>query len=206
MGAFRGSITFSKFHVRGELADGFRDRFVESIRFRAFRPLDPNEEIDSRAGWCSISDPFDLELSHEKVFFNHYLNIGFRIDRWRIPGPLFKAAFRQAERDHLAKRGLEKLSRAQKKNLEKVVTAQLRRKVVPSMRAVDLSWNLNEGVVRFFQKSPKQHELMTDLFEKTFELELVPDGAYVAAEQRGLPEPLVTSLPELDETLFHTDR
>lgn len=204
MGAFRGSITFSKFYVRGELPDGFRDRFLEHIAVRAFRPLDPNEELDQRAGWCSIVDPFDLELTHEKVFFNHYLNLGFRVDRWRIPGPLFKAAFRQAEREQLAKQGTEKLSRAQKKNLEQIVTAQLRRKVVPAMRAVDLSWNLNDGAVRFFQKSPKQAELMTELFEKTFELELVPDGAYVAAEQRGLPEALLASLPELDDTLFHT--
>jgi hypothetical protein len=203
MGAFRGSITFSKFHVRGELPDGFRDRFMESIQVRIFRPLDPNEEIDFRAGWCSITDPFDLDLTHDKVFFNHYLNLGFRVDRWRIPSPLFKASFRQAERAYLDKHGLEKLSRAQKKNLEQIVTAQLRRKVVPSMKAVDLTWNLNEGVVRFFQKSAKQAELMTELFEKTFELELVPDGAYVAAEQRGLPGPLVASLPTLDETLFH---
>jgi recombination associated protein RdgC len=206
MGAFRGSITFSKFYVRGELPEDFRDRFMESIHVRAFRPLDPSEEIDFRVGWCSITDPFDLELTHEKVFFNQYLNIGFRVDRWRIPGPLFKATFRQAERDYLDKHGVEKLSRAQKKNLEQLVNAQLRRKVVPSMRAIDLSWNLNEGVVRFFQKSAKQAELMNELFEKTFELELVPDGAYVAAERRGLPEALVESLPQLDETLFHAEK
>jgi len=206
VGALRGSITYSKFHVATELSKGFRDRFIEKMRLRAFRPLDPKEEIDHRAGWCSITDPFDLELTSQKVFFNDYLNVGFRVDRWRIPSPLFKAAFRAAERDWLAKQGLEKLGRAQKKNLEKIVMAQLRKKVVPAMRATDLSWNLNTGVVRFFSKSAKSHELLGELFEKTFELELVPDGAYVTAERRGLPEGLVGSLPELEPALFHTER
>lgn len=206
MGAFRGAITFSKFHVRGELPHDFRERFVESIRLRAFRPLDPKEEIDHRAGWCAIDDPFDLELTHEKVFYNDYLNLGFRVDRWRIPAPLFKASYRLAEREQLAKQGVEKLSRSQKKNLEAIVVAQLKKKLVPAMRTVDLSWALGPGVVRFFQKSPKQHELMLELFEKTFGLELVLDGAYVAAEERGLPEKLLGSMPELEPTLFHTDR
>lgn len=206
MGAFRGSITFSKFHVETNLPTDFRDRFVESIRLRAFRPLDPTEDVDHRAGWCSIQDPFDLDLTHEKVFFNHYLNLGFRVDRWRIPSTLFKGAFREAEREWLAKNGVTKLSRAQKKNLENVVIAQLKKKLVPAMRATDLSWNLNTGVVRFFSKSTKAIELLTELFEKSFELELVPDGAYVAAERRGLPQALLDALPQLEPALFHTER
>lgn len=198
MGAFRGSITFRKFHVRGELPDDFRDRFMEAIRLRAFRELDPSEELDQRIGWCSVEHPFDLDLTHEKVFFNDYLNLGLRTDTWRIPGSLFKASFREAERAYLAEHGCEKLSRTQKKNLEAIVSAKLRHKVVPAMNVVDLSWGIGEGVVRFFQQSPKQHEAMAELFEKTFELELVPDGAYVAAEKRGLAELLLEKLPTLE--------
>ncbi len=198
MGAFRGSISFSKFHVRGELPGDFRERFVETIRLRAFRELDPSEDLPSRCGWCSIEHPFDLDLTYEKVFFNDYLNVGLRTDTWRIPSSLFKATFREAEREYLAKFGGEKLSRAQKKNLEAMVIAKLRHRVVPAMSAVDLSWSLGEGVVRFFQKSAKQHEAMMELFEKTFELELVPDGAYVAAEKRGLGEVLLEALPRLE--------
>lgn len=198
MGALRGTISFSKFYVRGELPEGFRERFVEAIRLRAFRELDPSEDLPSRSGWCSIENPFDLDLAHEKVFFNDYLNLGLRTDTWRIPGSLFKATFREAEREYLFKFGGEKLSRAQKKNLEAMVVAQLRHRIVPAMGVVDLSWGLGEGVVRFFQKSAKQHEVMMDLFEKTFGLELVPDGAYVAAEKRGLGEALVEVLPRLE--------
>ncbi|HEY8431033.1 MAG TPA: hypothetical protein VIL20_21790 [Sandaracinaceae bacterium] len=202
MGAFRGSITFSKLYVRGELPRGFRDRFVKAIRLSAFRPLDPNEDVDHRVGWVAIDDPFDAELTNEKVFFNDYLALGFRLDRWRIPAPLWKAAFRAAERDLLAKRKIEKLSRAQKKELEAVVAAQLRRRLVPAMKVIDVSWSLNEGVVRFFTQSPKQLELMSELFVKTFGLELDLDGPYVAAEQRGLPKKVLDALPKLEPAIF----
>ena len=53
MGALKGSISFSKFYVRGALPDGFRDAYVERIRLRAFQPLTAAEEAERRAGWCS---------------------------------------------------------------------------------------------------------------------------------------------------------
>jgi len=205
LGAFRGSISYSKFHVRGAQPEGAdespaaqAERFVEAIRMRAFRELDPLEEIDHRVGWCSIENPFDLDLQHEKIFFNGYVNLGLRVDTWRIPGSLFKASFREAERAFLAKQGSEKLTRSQKKNLEAMVTRTLRQKVVPAMNVVDLSWSLGDGVVRFFHPSPKRHEVLIELFEKTFELQLAHDGAYLAAEKRGLDEALLASLPLLD--------
>ena len=87
MGAFRGSITYDRYYVRGTLPDDFRDRFVESVRLRSFRDLEPESEEDSRAGWCSIEQPFDTDLTAPKIFFNDYLTLGFRIDTWRIPAP-----------------------------------------------------------------------------------------------------------------------
>jgi len=39
LGALKGSISYSKHYVRGDLAEDFRDAFVENIRLRAFRPL-----------------------------------------------------------------------------------------------------------------------------------------------------------------------
>ena len=212
MGAFRGSMSYTRFFVRGELPtdvppaeDGtprtFRDRFVDAIRLRAFRPLDPNEDVDFRAGWCAPEQPFDTDLAHEKIFFGDYLNLGFRVDRWRIPAPLFKASFRDAERRFLAEHGRDKLSRAQKEELTAVVTATLRKKVVPAMKVIDLSWQLSAGIVRFFHQSPKQHELLLEVFEKTFDLELVQDGAYVAALEGELPAPVLEGMTELEQQI-----
>jgi hypothetical protein len=74
----------------------------------------------------------------------------------------------------------------------------LRQKVVPTMNVVDLSWSLGDGVVRFFHQSPKQHEALHALFEKTFGLELAEDGAYLTAEKRGLDDALLAMLHQLE--------
>jgi hypothetical protein len=186
VGALKGSISFSKFHVRGELPESLHAPFMKSLRAQAFRPLEVTEEEDERAGWCAIQDPFDLELGHEKVFFNEYLNVGLRVDRWMIPKPLFRAHFAEAERVHLEKRGRDKLSRREKDELKVFVSRRLRKQVIPAMRVFDLSWNLTSGVVRFWNNASKNHDRLMELFQATFHLELVPDGPYVAATHAGL--------------------
>ncbi|KYF66121.1 hypothetical protein [Sorangium cellulosum] len=205
MGALKGSISFSKFYVRGDLPDGFRDRFVERIQLRAFRPLTVEEDAEQRAGWCSIENPLDCELDHGKIFFNSYLNLGLRTDRWQVPSALFKAHFAEAEREHLAKRGREKLGRREKEELRAVVSRKLRAQLMPVMKVVDLSWNLEAGVVRFWNQSPRAHEGLAELFEDTFELDLVPESPYTAARELGLTSEQQSAFELLKPTVFHAD-
>jgi len=197
MGLYRGSMSYTRFFVRGDLPKNHQERFMEGIGLRVFRELDPAEEIDQRAGWCVCDTPFDLDLTYDKVFANNYVNLGLRVDTWRIPRSLFKAAFGQAEREVLAQSAEQKLSRSRKKELEAVLKARLRRKVIPAMRAFDLSWSLEEGVVRFFSGSPKVQEQMAELFEKTFDLELVADGVYLGAEHAAVDADILARLPKL---------
>lgn len=203
MGALRGSIGYARFYVRGDLPEGFADRYVQAIRLRAFRPLAPNDEDEQRAGWCSIHHPFDFDLDHPKVFANEYLNLGLRIDRWRIPSALLKAHLADAEQARLAETGQERLSKSQKEDVKAMVTRRLREQLIPAMRVIDLSWNVQQGVLRFFSHSASVHETLIELFEKTFDLTLVQDGAYVQAEQRGLPSSALDAIAALEPTPFH---
>jgi len=203
LGALKGSISYSKFYVRGELPDDFRDRFVERVGLRVFRPLVPEEDAGERAGWCSIAHPFDTELDHEKIFFNGYLNLGLRIDRWVIPSALFKAHFEQAAREHLEKRGREKLARREKEELKAMVEKRLRRQLMPAMKVIDLSWNLDTGVVRFWNQSAKVHELLDELFKDTFQLDLVPHGPATAALDMGLSDAEIDLLQRVEPSTYH---
>lgn len=204
MGALRGSIGYAKFHVRGDLPEHFVDKFAESVRLRAFRPLVPADEDEQRAGWCSIHHPFDLELEHAKIYANEYLNLGLRIDRWRIPSAVLKAHLADAEALRLEQTGQQKLSKSQREDVRFVVVRKLREQFIPAMRVVDLSWNLNSGVVRFFSHSSTVHDTLTELFETTFKpLSLVIDGAYVRAENLGMPPAALDAIVRLDPTPFH---
>ena len=159
---------------------------MRAIRLRAMRPLEPDDEALESVGWCKIGEPFELELGYEDVFYNEYVNLGFRVDRWVIPGPLLRRKVREAETAALAKKGRERLSRREKTELKELVARKLRRDLVPAMRAADLSWSVEEGLVRFFSLSPRTTGMMSDLFQRTFSLMLVPEAPYTLAARLGL--------------------
>ncbi|MET0388779.1 MAG: hypothetical protein ABW321_22595 [Polyangiales bacterium] len=186
MPALKGSLTYSRFFVNGELPKDFRERFMRAIRLRAMKPLEPDDDAAERSGWCAIGEPFDVELGYEGVFYNSYLNLGFRTDRWVIPGPLLRARLREAEQAYLLKRGRERLSKREKVELKEVVSRKLRKQFVPVTRAVDFSWCIEDGVVRFFSQSQRAASDMTALFQKTFNLELAPEAPYTLAARIGL--------------------
>lgn len=202
MPALKGSLTYSRFYVEGELPEDFQERFMRHIRLRAMKPLVPDEEDLERSGWCKLGEPFEIELTYDDVFYNEYINLGFRTDRWAIPGPMLKNRMRDAEAAYLQKKGREKLTRKEKAELKDLVSRKLRREVSPATRVVDLSWSLNEGLVRFFSHSTKPAGLMTELFTKTFGLKLVPESPYTLAERIGLSKPQEAAWQEMEAVVL----
>jgi recombination associated protein RdgC len=134
------------------------------------------------------------------VFYDRFINLGFRTDRWVIPGPLLKARLREAETAYLAKKGRERLSKHERVELKELVSRKLRRQFVPSTRAIDLSWSLEEGVVRFFSLSARPTATMLELFEKTFGLKLTPEAPYTLAARSGLSKAADKSWDMLEPT------
>ena len=51
---------------------------------------------------------------------------------------------------------------------------------------VDVSWSIDERIVRFFSHAPKQAAMLETLFAKTFALKLVPEAPYTLAARLGL--------------------
>lgn len=214
MPALRGTLTYARFYVEGEPPDGFREKFMRSIRHRAMRPLEVDEEDLERSGWAKLGEPFEIELSYDDVFFDSYVNLSFRTDRWAIPGPMMRRHVREAEAAYLGKKGRDpssdrrsgdgpkgahgKLSRREKSEIKLLVAKKLRKQVSPQTRAVDLSWSLEDGLVRFFGHAQKPAGLMSDLFEKTFGLELIPESPSTLADRLGLSKAQKSSWDELE--------
>lgn len=189
MSALRGSLTYARFFVEGDLPDDFRERAMRSIRARVMRPLEADDEDLERSGWCLLGDAYGLELTYDTVFANEWLNLGFRTDRWVLPGPALRARVREAERAYLEKKGRERLTRREKTELKELVSRKMRREMSPAIKAVDLSWAMNEGIVRFFSHGPKPAGRMMELFAKTFGalgLKLVPEAPYTLAARLGM--------------------
>jgi hypothetical protein len=198
----RGSLTYTRFYVEGEPPDDFRERFMRSIRLRAMRPLEPDDEELERSGWCKLAEPFTTELTYDDVFFASYINLGFRTDRWMIPGQMLKRHTKDAEAAYLAKKGRERLTRKEKAELKILVGKKLRRNMSPATRMVDLSWSLEEGVVRFFSHAAKPAGVMQELFTKTFGLKLVPEAPYTLAARLGMTKAEERAWEDLEQVLL----
>ncbi len=205
MSLFRGTLTFVRFYVTGEVpSSGFEDLALGQIQKRIQRPLGVDDEEAERSGWCKVADPFGLELEHMDVFYNEYVNLGYRTDKWAIPGALLKSKVAEAEQILLAKKGRERLSRKEKAELKELVARKLRKTLTPQVRVNDVSWNTSDGLVRFFGASPRVLLAFSELFEKTFGLKLVQEAPYTLANRLGLEaeaaltdaEPLVLGRPE----------
>lgn len=202
MPALRGSLTYCRFFVDGEIPDDFREKYMRAVRLRAMKPLAPDEEDLERYGWCKLAEPFELELHYDDVFFNEFIVLGFRTDRWQIPGPMLKARVREAEVAYLEKKGREKLGRKEKAELKENVARKLRKETAPTTRVVDVAWSMNDGIVRFFSHAEKSAGNMIELFHKTFGLRLVAESPYTLAERLGLSKAQESSWQEIEMTVL----
>lgn len=203
MGVFKGSISLTRFMVRGNPPKRFTGPYLERIRLRAFADLDADAEEEEKCGWCVAETPLDLGLLHEQIFFHSYLVLGMRTDRWRVPRALLKAQLADAVEAWCKRTGREKINRREKDELKFRITRKLRKRVVPSMRHVDMCWNLDQKSVLLWTRAERTKEDFRTLFEQTFSLELDEATAFIVArELRG--DQLANSLGNFEPTLIGT--
>lgn len=186
MGLAEGGITYKTFYVEGDVPADFRQRYLERLVLFRFRPLTVEDEEDLAFGWVPINDLLSSDFRTIDVYYNEYLAAAVRIDRWAIPPALLKANVRHAEKALKEELQRTRLNRMQKGELVDRERKVLMRKTIPAVRAVDFCWNLNKGLVRFSNLGGTVSELFADLFERTFELRLVPDNPYIRATTCGL--------------------
>jgi hypothetical protein len=198
MGLAEGGITFQTYFVDGELPTSFRSYFLERIEHFAFEPLTVESEEDVSYGWVPVGDPLAERFAGPDVYFNEYLVLGLRMDRWAIPAPLVKARVRQAEAQKRAETGRTKLSRLERGEVIDRERTRLKRQSLPAVRLLDFAWNLNSAHLRFSNTSRTTNEIFVDLFERTFGLQLVADSPYMSALHCDLDDERVARLADIE--------
>lgn len=188
MSALSGSLTYQRFFVDRPLPRDFVARSHDKIVALAMRALSPNEPEDERSGWCVMGEPLDVELDRSRVFLDGFVNLGVRIDRWAIPSAVLKTRLREVEQKERERRGRDRLGRNERSEIKELVTRELRKKVLPVVRVSDLSWSLEEGVLRFFSHSKKSTATMLALFEKTFGFEPTAESPYTQSRRLTLSD------------------
>jgi len=146
----------------------------------------------------------DFELDQSTYVYTDYIVLGMRVDAWSIPATTLKIYTEAEVRRVMTEQKRESLSRYEHAEARERVTLELKRRILPTIKVIDMVWNLEQNVVRFFNSSQRSNLDFLDLFEATFALSLMPCGAYSAiqSEQAGLLETERTRIQSLEPGVF----
>ena len=206
MGVSRGALTFTRLFVQGKPPKDLRKRYLDAVRLRKFTPLAPEDEASEAVGWCVIERPFDLDFQPDRLFYDRFVLLGFRVDKWKIPGVLMRSQVADEEQRMLSRAGREKLTRAEKEDIKLRVIGRLRKKILPTSRAFDVLWDLDAGTVLFFTHSARATEEFAALFQTTFGLEVQADSPYAAAGRAQLSPAMQKVFEKVEPVSFLAGR
>jgi DNA recombination-dependent growth factor C len=202
MGVLTGGLSYVRYFVEGEMPHRPQETFLERMQQYVIPELTVESGEDSTLGWASAHSLLDTDLTESKVFMNQYLIASLRVDSWKIPSSLLKAYTVEETRAYKEKTGKEKLSRTEKTLLKETVKTHLKNRSLPSIASTDFCWDMEQNQVRFWTHSAKTNELFIELFEKTFNLNLVPLSPYTLAERMELEEDLLDEFEEIEQQSF----
>lgn len=198
MGAFQGNLTYKLFFVEGELPEGWKDQFLQSIRKFAFEPVTPDSEEEETMGWVSVLRPLQTDFVLNNVVYDDFLCLGLRKDRYTLPSDLLKAHLEELQREYMRKNEKQRLSKFERDDLKTIVKRQLKEKTLPKMKVTDMVWQLSQKRVRYWSQSTAQVELFQEFFEDTFGLKLLPASPYIHGLQNELDDDELTALATVD--------
>ena len=89
MGLLKGTLTFSRYRLIGDLPDQFSERIDQQIRKFAFQNLKKSAE-EKILGWTSLENVLDTDFQYSSYAWGDYLIFSLRIDRWMVPDSLLK--------------------------------------------------------------------------------------------------------------------
>lgn len=202
MGVIRGALTFTRLFVKGKPPKDLRKRYLDAVRLRKFTPLAPDDEASEAVGWCVIERPFELDFQADSIFYDRFVQLGFRVDKWKIPGVLLRSQVADEQQRMLSRAGREKLTRAEKEDIKLRVISRLRKKILPTSRAFDVLWDLDAGTVLLFTHGARTTDEFTALFTQTFGLELEQDSPHAAAGRAALSQALQRAFDKVEPLSF----
>ena len=203
MGSLEGGLSFRTFYVEGEPPNDFQEAYLAHLTNHFFEPLTPMGEEERSVGWVPTQDPIAESFRRDQVFFNQYIVFSMRIDKWALPAPWVKALTRKAIAERLPEleekeaekqkaegklRPSAKLSKREKDKIKLEVITDIKHKILPSMKVIDVVWNISECTVRFWSSSQAVCDEFAELFEATFGLALSHDSPFLMAKQLGIDD------------------
>jgi len=177
MGFASGSISFRRFAVVGAAPAMPDQSLLDKLSANALRPGELGAPEEVEYGWGGGRHVLDGAFGFEHNVFVDALHFALRIDTNKVPGEL-KKAYRLMEEEALAAGNPSGfISKTQRKDAKDTVRQKLEEELRSGKfrrsRMLPVLWDLPSGTL-YCAASGAAFEKLADLFERTFELKLVP--------------------------------
>jgi recombination associated protein RdgC len=171
MGLLKGSFTFARFHVDGQLPQAFLNFVNSRIKANSFRNV-PKSTEEKRLGWVSLTDILDTDFENSNYALGDYLIFSLRIDRKLIPPKLMKIKLMEEERRFLVQSGKNRINKQMASGIKDKVKLELLTKLDAIPSFYDVCWAVGKNTIYFSSLADKVTDDFVDLFKKTFSLNL----------------------------------
>ncbi|MEN6465953.1 MAG: hypothetical protein ABFD62_12290 [Syntrophaceae bacterium] len=171
MGIVKDPLSFSRFHVRGDIPGDFSKIFDEMIRRFAFQH---SFHVEKLSGWTSIDNVLDTEFQFANYAVGEYLVFSMRIDKKTIPPSLLKVRVLEEEKKALGESGKKFLGRQRKEDIREKVKLELAGLIPPVPSFFEACWSPRGKMVYFCSLAAPAVEEFKDLFKRSFKMELSP--------------------------------
>jgi hypothetical protein len=177
MGFASGSVSFRRFAVVGSAPGTPEQALLDKLAEHVLKPGEFGVPEEVEYGWGGGRHVLDGSFGFENNVFADAMHFALRIDTNKVPGDLKKAYKLMEEEAAAASNPSGFISKNQKKDVKDTV----RRKLEDELRSgrfrrtklVPVLWDLPSATV-YCPASGAVFEKLADLFERTFELKLLP--------------------------------
>jgi len=181
MGFIKGTASFVRFGVEGELPENIWDFIADRVVAFAFRDIDETYEEDS-LGWVSVQNMFDTDFDYASYAAGNYVTLSMRLDERKVSSVIVKK-FVQKEEERIKKeKQIPKISRSMRVEITERIQNELMRKALPMPSVFDMCWNLEDSTLLFFSTNKKAQAMLEDLFKESFGLTLIQQIPYLCGE------------------------
>lgn len=180
MGLLKGSLSLSRYTIKGDTPPDFWDFVDRRIRANLFVDIEDSTEQQA-VGWVSAHDYLDTQFAYASYALDPYAVLGLRWDRRRVPAGLLKKYHRLEMQKALDLREGRGLSRADREDLKEKVRLDLLRRTLPATQVFEVCWDTSRAEVWLSSAGRAVRDLFEDIFRRTFDLQPWPRIPYLMA-------------------------
>jgi hypothetical protein len=173
MGLLKGSFTFARFHIEGQLPQAFLNFVNSRMKANSYKDTVKSTE-EKRMGWVSLTDVLDADFKNANYALGDYLIFSLRVDRKLISPKLMKIKLMEEEKRFLTESGKDRMNKSMSTAIKDKVKLELLAKLDAIPSFYDVCWSVSKNTLYFSSLADKVADDFVDLFKKTFSLSLKP--------------------------------